>query len=148
MWMSGLWNLVPSYALWSWYIELTNTLDSLTLAKFKGVALALPISTPLSLDSLFIPQIADNVHLSTRSLVCLWVHMCVCVCVCMHAYVCCHRGRGRELCGVCSSLCPIWGAAGKADRLSQRVTGLFAGHTAVMDRMGSGAMDRVAECEW
>lgn len=35
------------------------------------------------------------------------------------------------------------GVAGEADRLSQKETGC----TAVMDRLGSGAGDRVAECE-
>lgn len=72
-------------------------------------------------------------------------HVCLCVCVGGgYVYVCCQRGRGRELCEVCSSLCPIWGGvAGEADRLSQKETGC----TAVMDRLGSGAGDRVAECE-
>lgn len=40
------------------------------------------------------------------------------------------------------------GDAGEADGLSQREPGQCAGHTAVMDRLGSGAVDRVAECEW
>lgn len=71
----------------------------------------------------------------------MFAHVSIFVFVCLCACVLPER-RGKEL-----YLGFLEGEAGEADRLSQIETGQFAGHTAVMDRVGSGAVDRVAECE-
>ena len=72
--------------------------------------------------------------------------MCVYLCVCVCAICLPERERKGTLWGLLQPVLHLR-AAGEADRLSQGDTDRFAGCTAVMDRVGSRTVDKVAECE-